>query len=317
MTAIRFLALVLPFAGTAEAAEKPLTFDAASVKPATVPGGVTVFAHGVSASRREDLERLRRTGGPGTSDPDRNHYPLVSLKGLLDEAWEGSYSEIRSAEWLDTQVVSVDATMPPDTTKEQFQEMLRNLVTDRFQLQYHIETKEIPGYTLVVTRNGPKLKESAAVPDAQDEAAFNEMKRNGSTGPRRTGPDGFDLPPRGMTGTGFAAIAGNRARMMSQRETMEGFAHAVETVLKVPVADATGLTGKYDFTVTYSGGFGRDGPYASSLAPPSDGTTFEAQDPLPDIFSALQSQLGLKLEPRKVPVEVMVVDHMEKTPVGN
>ncbi len=309
MTAIRFLALVLPFA--AAAAEKPLTFDAASVKPATVPSGVTVYAGGVSASRREDLERVRRAGGPGTSDPGRIHCPLVSLKGLLDQAWEGSYSEIRGADWLDTQVVSVDATMPPETTKEHFQEMLRNLITDRFQLQYHIETKEIPRYTLVVARNGPKMKQSAAVPDAQDEAAYNEMKRNRSIGPRQTGPDGFDLPPRGMTGTGFAAIAGNRARIMSQRVTMEGFAHALETVLKAPVADATGLTGRYDFNVTYSGGLGSDGPYASSLGVP------EAQDPLPDIFSVLESQLGLKLESRKVPVEVMVVDHMEKTPTGN
>jgi hypothetical protein len=95
MTATRFLALVLPFAGAAAAAEKPLTFDVASVKPATIPSGVIVDAHGVSASRREDLERVRRTGGPGTSDPGRIHYPLVSLKGLLDQAWEGSYSEIR------------------------------------------------------------------------------------------------------------------------------------------------------------------------------------------------------------------------------
>jgi uncharacterized protein (TIGR03435 family) len=311
MTAIRFLALVLPFAGTAATAQQPLTFDAASVKPATVPSGVTVDAHDVSASRREDFERVRRTGGPGTSDPGRIDYPLVSLKGLLDQAWEGSYPEIRGADWLDTQVVSVDATMPPDTTKAQFQEMLRNLITDRFQLQYHIETKQIPGYTLVMARNGPKSKESAAVPDPQDEAAYNEMKRNRSVGQRQIGPDGFELPPRGMTGTGFAAIAGNRARMISQRVTMQGFAHAVETVLKVPVTDATGLTGNYDFNVTYSGGLGLDGPYVSSLGVP------EAQDPLPDIFSALQSQLGLKLESRKVPVEVMVVDHTEKTPAGN
>jgi uncharacterized protein (TIGR03435 family) len=312
MTAMRFCMVAILALGSAPAyAEKPLAFDAASIKPATVPAGVTVSGNGIMASGGAQLPR--NTGGPGTNDPGRIHYPLISLKALLGRAWDG-YSEIRGPGWLDTQVVSVDATMPPETTKEQFREMLRDLITDRFQLQYQIETKEIPGYTLVVARNGPKMKETAAVPDPQDEAEYKEMKRNGSIGPRQTGPDGFNIPPRGMTGTGFAAIAGNRARMMSQRVTMEGFAHALGTVLKAPVTDATGLTANYDFNVTYSGGFGRDGPYASSLA---NGTTSDTLDPLLDIFSALQSQLGLKLEPGKVPVEVMVVDHMEKTPAGN
>jgi uncharacterized protein (TIGR03435 family) len=101
-------------------------------------------------------------------------------------------------------------------------------------LQYHIETRGVPGYTLVVSKIGPKMKESAAVPDARDDAEYSEMKRNGSIGQRQTGADGFDIPPRGMTGTGFAAISGNRARMMSQPETMEGFAHAVGMLDRCP-----------------------------------------------------------------------------------
>ena len=81
------------------------------------------------------------------------------MKALLRRAYD-SYFEIEGPDWLDNDIVQVDATMPPDTTKEQFQEMLRNLITERFQLKYHAQTKQVTGYALEVTKNGPKLKES-------------------------------------------------------------------------------------------------------------------------------------------------------------
>jgi uncharacterized protein (TIGR03435 family) len=85
---------------------------------------------------------------------------------------------------------------------------------------------------------------------------------------------------------------------------MQTLAQTLARMLSTTVTDATGLTAKYDYTVTYAGGI--------STAGPPDGA-----EPLPDIFNALQSQLGLKLEPKKAGVEVFVVDHMEKTPTGN
>lgn len=73
--------------------------------------------------------------------------------------------------------------------------------------------------------------------------------------------------------------------------------------MKTIVTDETGLPAKYDYILTYA---------TEGTAPPS-----QALEPLPDIFGALQSQLGLKLEKKSVPVQVFVVDHMEKTPSGN
>jgi len=132
------LLLVLPIALQAQPAEKkPLTFDAASVKPAVVPSGVTISGNSMTASRREDFQRLRSTGGPGTNDPGRIHYPLVSVKGLLTRAFV-SYFEIKGPGFPDNEFVQLDATMPPDTTKEQFQEMLGNLIVERFKLKYHV-----------------------------------------------------------------------------------------------------------------------------------------------------------------------------------
>lgn len=146
----------------AQTVNNPPTFDAASVKPATVPEGVTLTdgdGGAIAIRRGSDSGRLANTGGPGTDDPGRIHYPLISLKQLLRRAWS-SYFEIDGPGWLDTRVVAVDATMPTGTTREQFQEMLRNLIISRFELKYHTGTKKVPGYALVVNKSGPKMKKS-------------------------------------------------------------------------------------------------------------------------------------------------------------
>jgi uncharacterized protein (TIGR03435 family) len=257
-------------------AQKPLTFDAASVKPAVVPAGITVSGNSITSSRREDFLRMRSTGGPGTSDPGRIHYPLVSLKGLLTRAYD-SYFEIKGPGWLDSEVVEVVATMPPETSREQFKEMLANLITERFKLKYHVEMKEIAGYALVVAKGGVKVKESAAA----------------------AAPDGFAIPPKGPTFM-IAMAEGGRSRIVSQQQTLDALVKYLETMLKSRVVDETGLKAKYDYTLTYAG------PNA-----PLDASTEPAE---PDIFSALPTQLGLKLEAKKVSVETLVVDHMEKTP---
>jgi uncharacterized protein (TIGR03435 family) len=285
-------------------AEKALTFDVSSVKPAIVPDGVTVVGEMRGVRKGSGIAVPRNSGGPGTDDPGRIHFPLISLKALLVRAWD-SYFEIVGPGWLDTQIVQVDATMPPDTTKAQFQEMLRNLITDRFQLKHHTETKQITGYALVVTKNGLKMKESADQSGGAPERPPRATQR---------GPDGFLIIPPG-TGPMLMSmtIQGNRSRMVCQQQTMQTLAHQLERMLSSSVTDATGLTAKYDFTVTFAGGTGPGEAIASS--PPADQP--DAAEPLPDIFSALQSQLGLKLEPKKMAVEVFIVDHMEKTPTGN
>lgn len=298
-----------------EAAAERLTFDAASVKPAVVPNGVTVSGGGMTAPKGSGIAIPRNTGGPGTDDPGRIHYPLISLKSLLQRAYD-SYVEIVGPGWLDSDFVQVDATMPPDTSKAQFREMLRNLIADRFKLQSHAATREVSGYALTVTGNGPKMKESAASPAPQ---GGDESHPQPSPRSRQIGPDGFPIPtPRVGPFLMILGMPGDRARMVVQQKTMRELADALGPMLKCKVTDETGLTAKYDFTVTYSGGL--EGPrlapeaVAGGAEPAKDPS---ATEPLPDIFSALQSQLGLKLVAKKVPVEVLVVDHMEKTPAGN
>ena len=285
---------------------KPLTFDVASVKPAIVPPGVTVLpGGGMVVGRGSGIRPPRDSGGPGTDDPGRIHYPLISLKSLLRRAYD-SYFEIKGPDWLDSQLVQIDATMPVDTSKEQFNEMLRNLTRERFQLQFHVETKDVTGYALTVTRSGSKMKRSEEVITPVDAAANSGLTR-------QIGPDGFPVVPS-YTGPGFRATAmmGERARMSGQQKTMQDLADTLGQMLNSRVSDATGLTAKYDITLTFAGHLGPGG------VAPADASTV-ASDPagLADLFGALQSQLGLKLEPKKVPVTVMVVDHMERVPAGN
>jgi uncharacterized protein (TIGR03435 family) len=286
-------------------AAQALSFDAASVKLVTSPQGVTLTEGGVMIGRGANVDpsRLRNNGGPGTDDPNRIHYPLISLKQLLRQAWN-SYFEIESPGWLDTQVIAVDATMPPGTTQEQFQEMLRNLIISRFELKYHAGTKKVTGYALVVNKGGPRLKE-----------AGDQTESPMGRGPHaiKMGADGFPIMSPPQPGRWVVILHGGAGtRTIAQGFTMQEVAEFCGRTLKAPVTDATKLTAKYDFTLTYSGGID-PGKTLNPVQP----ATPDAAEPQPDLFSALQSQLGLRLEPKKVGVPVMVVDHMAKTPNGN
>jgi uncharacterized protein (TIGR03435 family) len=177
--------------------------------------------------------------------------------------------------------------------------MLQNLLIDRFTLKTHVEKKEITGYALTIARDGPKFKESTP-----DNAAVGSY-----TG--RIGPDGWPVPPPHMHGIAFINLPNERARLLAPQTTMSKLAATLSTLVDSAVEDTTGLSGIYDVTLSYAGHLGGLAGTTSPSAGPS------VPEPLPDIFSALQSQLGLKLEKQKVPVEILVVDHMEKIPVGN
>jgi uncharacterized protein (TIGR03435 family) len=291
------VALTLPLAYVVAAAQARLTFDAASVKPAIAPPGVNINGSYMTASRIEDLGPIRSTGGPGTSDPGRIHYPLVSLKGLLERAYESVYFEIKAPDWAGTDILSVDATMPSGATKEQCQQMLRNLIVDRFQMKSHVETKEVGGYVLVAGKGGPKLKE------------FVEG------GPPPIKDDGWPALRQPLTGIALQSMPYDHTRMIGHG-TMADLAKMLTMLLNSRVEDASGLSGTYEIKVPFAGRFG--GPRgAMAILDPAASTDAAAPETLPNIFAAVQAELGLKLEQKKVPVEILVVDHVEKTPSGN
>jgi uncharacterized protein (TIGR03435 family) len=286
--------------------DKTLTFDAASVKHATLPGaggpGRVMFAP--------------TSGGPGTNDPGRIHYPYMSLKALLMSAYDVKDFQISGPALLDTERFDITATMPPETTREQFRIMLQNLLAERFKMTSHRETRELPMYSLTVAKGGPKMREAVEEP-----AAVSDADPPPPSQPKM-GPDGFPVVPLPSRAGIFTIMTPTRARFIAQKQTMADFAERLTRQLSRPVTDVTGLKAKYDFILTFSPE-GMSGPMGPMVPPagavPAGGPVGappDAEVP-PDIFAAVQAQLGLKLEAKKGPVEMIVIDHIEKTATGN
>jgi len=295
------------------------TFEVASIKPAQPPtpdGQGRIFMRGPS-------------GGPGTKDPGRVNLPFMSLKSLIMLAYDVKNYQITGPQWLDTERFDVTATMPPDTTKEQYRIMLQNLLIERFKMTVHKESKELPMYSLSVNKGGPKLKETALKATPAD----GDGPPRPPLGPPKIGPDGFPVMPAEMSqrpGMPMMMMPG-RARLMATSQSMQDLANRLTAQLNRPVIDNKGLTAKYDFVLTYApdpneglGGRGGAGLGLAVRAPaPAGGAGGPDNTFIPDgeapqpLFGALQSQLGLKLDPKKGDVEIVVIDKMEKAPVEN
>ena len=157
--------------------------------------------------------------------------------------------------------------------------MLKTLLEDRFKLKVHWETREGATYNLVVAKGGPRLADEKDTPPIAE-----EIKRLGDR-PRPR------LYQRGDSRSGFAYIA--------HGATLNDITEMLTTQFGHPVADKTGLTGKYDFTVRYDG------------ARLSDRKADDL-NPVPTLDVAIQDGLGLKLVPSKGPIQFLVVDHLEK-----
>ena len=297
-------------AALAQTAENSPAFEVASVKPAAPITGNTI--------------RVMMRGGPGSSDPGQITYTNVSLKSVLMNAYGVKDFQISGPGWLDSERYDIVAKVPRGATKEQSKVMMQNLLAERFKLTLHREKKDLPMYALVVGKNGPKLKESV-----EDPLAAAAMRQP------TMGKDGFPVLPAGLADLSatamMATMQGYVGARMTASGTMAGLAEMLSSRLDLPVVDMTGLTGKYDYTLSFSleGLGGMKLPFGiampplpppSGAPPPGEGGTgmpaASAPDS-PDLFSALQEQLGLKLEQRKGPVEVLVIARVEKIPTQN
>jgi len=278
-----------------------LTFEVASVKPAAPQ------ANGMVAMM----------GGPGSPDPERIAYTNVSLKNVLVNAYDVLSDQISGPAWLDSSRYDIDAKLAAGTSKEQFRVMLQNLLAERFQLTLHREKKDFPVYELVVTKNGPRFKRSVAGQDAPAAKAAP-----GGRGP--TDANGFPVPPPHQTAqmptNGIARMAGNQITMATFAQFLkfpvsflEGSGAGGLMSLNARVVDRTGLDGEFDVRLEYQWPGQVAKPAPGPAGPPLD----DAADPAPILFTALQQQLGLKLEKTKDSFDVLVIDHAEKTPTEN
>lgn len=186
----------------------------------------------------------------------------------------------------------VSANVPDGTTKAQCPVMLQNLLIERFKLAVHRESKEVAKYALVVAKNGPKFKIAAG--DTASEGSDDPV------GPPPLDMQGFPVLGHGRTGT---AATKSKFAAYWPKCTMEFLAKMLEVQLSKPVTDATDLKGEYEVSLHW---------IPDELAPASSRMPDD-----PALMSAIQEQLGLRLEAKKGPADFLVVDHLEKTPTDN
>jgi uncharacterized protein (TIGR03435 family) len=263
------------------------TFEAATVKPSPPNDG-----HYVRGCK----------GGPGTGDPTLWRCTNATIAMLAVQSYAIRRYQLSAPDWMSSENYEIEARVAQNTTKDQFREMIRDLLNVRFKLQFHWSKKEMAGYDLVVANGGAKLRESGEHAPEDSKDVPRAYGGNGAA----DDASGYPNIPRSCSGC-MAVNAGGKARYRAVNEFVKDFAGFLDAQLGLPVTDVTGLLGRYDIALSWTSGGGIS-PRAGSESDPDAGLTIE---------SAVQQQLGLKLVPRKGLVDVFIVDKAEKKPVGN
>jgi uncharacterized protein (TIGR03435 family) len=253
---MRLLATPTLLAAVLASAQEPgLHYEVASIKPAQ-PG-----------------ERGMARPEPGGQ---RYRGTNLVLKAYISSAFQLKADQVVGAPaWVDTDRFDIEAQAEKPSSLEQHHLMMRSLLTDRFHLRFHFETREMSLYSLTVDSGGAKL-------------TLHDARNSG---------DPWIEP---------SMDAPLHARWKATSSPMDLLAFRLGSVLDRPVIDQTGLKGEYDFTLAYTMDLPPNLPPNALLnGQPIDVTG-------PSIFQALRQQLGLRLEPRKGPAQAMVIDHVEK-----
>lgn len=208
----------------------------------------------------------------------------VTVSLLIQQAYQvRDFQVVGGPDWIRSERYDVIAKPENAASPELVRVMMQALLKDRFQLKFHRETKELPTYALVVAKGGPKLKVSETPPVE-------------SEGPGR--------------GRGGQMRMMGRGHFEANGLPVSALANQLAQTLGRSVIDKTGLTGDYDFKLDWTpdenqrgliGGPGGEAPREPSA--PAEGVS---------IFTAVQDQLGLKLESTKGPVEILVIEGVEK-----
>jgi uncharacterized protein (TIGR03435 family) len=278
VTAVAALAGAVAFG---QAAGNP-TFDAVTIKP---------------FPRNAAFQGYR--GGPGSKDPGRVSWSPGTLLDLIRLAYGVQQYQVIAPDWLGRSRWDIAATLRDGTTNEQFRIMLRNLLADRFGVKLHHEVRDFPDEELVVAKGGPKLTETTLDASAPPFDAYKGRPKLDSNGFPEL--DGAGVLTMTSPDRAFVPVEHTAGRAATMAMLADELAHN----LGRPVIDRTGLPGKYDFAVAYG---------LNSAAPPAGPPV---DDPAQAVSTALQQQLGLKLASAKAQLDVIVVDHAEKTPTDN
>ena len=220
-------------------------------------------------------------------DPGMDRMTNVTLRDYLRAAYGVKDFQISGPDWLDIERFDIMAKMPPATSREQLQLMRQKLLADRFKLVLHREKKTMPVYALVVGKGGLKIRPVA-------EEAGDDPQRGGMM---RIGP----------------------GHLEAQKVPLAGFADRLSSMVDRPVVDMTETRGRFDITLDFAPGETQMAAMKDKLRAEGGGEGKVGSDDhdSPSIFAALQDKLGLKLEARKEPMDMLVIDRAERVPVEN
>ena len=282
-----FLALMVAACAAAWAQDKPehLEFEVASVKP-SAPMNTQQVHIGVHV----DGSQISAT--------------YLSLRDYIRTAYQVKDPQIIAPDWMASEHYDISAKMPAgtETGTGQIPKMLQSLLADRFKLVMHRETREVPVYALVVAKGGAKLKDSPLDPEPEGGAGRGAVNVNVDAG---RGGTVVNLGKGSSLSFGFLKLEGKKVTMAMLVDTLWRFVDR-------PVVDMTELKGNYDFTLEFS----MEELKALIRAAGSPVPPLPDNDQSVSIMTSLQS-VGLKLEPRKAPLEMLIVDKGEKTPTEN
>lgn len=200
---------------------------------------------------------------------------------MIRDAYNLEPYQISGPPWLTSEYYTVAAKLPPGTAIGQYRQMMANLLAERFGLVSHRVVKDFAGYEITVAKGGPKLNPSP--PNIGGFPIF------------RGTAEGNGVMRYQFTQTSMATLT-NRISIMMRMRT--------------PVVDHTGISGKFDFTLGVE-----TLPIDRGAARGNSAVDFD--DNSSSISDAMQSQLGLKLNHLKIPLEVLVIDHADRVPSPN
>lgn len=246
----------------------------------------------------------RPAGGPGTDDPIR-FTCATTMATILQTAFGVKPNQLDGLpDWTRRDRFEIIANVPPGATTEQFQEMLQDLLNVRFGLAFHRMKKEIDGFSLTVAKGGPKLK-ATAPPGGPPPADL------GTRPETVLDQDGFPKLPAGYkaSATSGSTVSTGAIRMTFRKSSPADLAMALGRGA-IPISDQTGLTGPFDFTLEYD---------PESLIALLPSVPFPPAEPpagsnAPDIFVALEKQLGLKLQKARLQIDGLAIDHLDSVP---
>ncbi|MGC1904659.1 MAG: TIGR03435 family protein [Candidatus Acidiferrum sp.] len=272
--------------------EKPSASQSQTTAPATLPpyeaASIKLDQDGTDSLRTgTGIIRQRMQLNPGEFHGTNN-----SLREMIRVAYGiKDYQIFGAPDWLSTDLYDVDAkskeaainalkNLPEDKREAASRVMLQQLLAERFQLQSHFESKQLPAYSLVVL--DPNKLHAAS----------------GSCDPPLAGPQTFstDAPPCGeLTTLGPGRLAGTKA-------PIEHLVRYLSEITGRSVQNKTNLAARYDIDLTW------EPPYRVDKMPPPDHT----EPANPSLLAAIQTQLGLKLQPETSAVNLLVIDHVER-----